>query len=119
MSSLDAMISAMYGTQSDDDLEKTAEENLLAALRGEESPLASYSTADLEKIAASFPSQAAPDMEKVAEEMLGGQVMAHALVHEMGLIKEAMLQGLCRVCKESPMDIQGASICSSCADGAE
>jgi hypothetical protein len=49
--------------------------------------------------------------------MLGGQVMAHAMVHEMSLIKEAMQKGLCRVCKTNQMDLVGSSICRACAQG--
>ena len=43
--------------------------------------------------------------------------MAHAMIHEFGLIKEAMLNGKCRVCKEHDMDIPGSSICSECVQG--
>lgn len=56
----------------------------------------------------------AEDLEKTAFDMLGGQVMAHAMVHEFGLMKQAMVEGLCRVCKTNHMDIQGSSICSEC-----
>jgi CRP-like cAMP-binding protein len=54
-------------------------------------------------------------LEKAAADTLGGQIMAHAMVHEFSQIKIAMAQGLCRLCKTNPMDIQGHSICSSCS----
>jgi hypothetical protein len=57
------------------------------------------------------------DLNKTAAAMFGGQLMAHAVVHELGLIKEAVANGHCRVCKENPMDVDGVSICSTCAGG--
>lgn len=127
MSDISSLLNSLYANDQTVSLEKTAEDSLIAALRGEgqveENPYASLSDDDLiailqndgvEKVA----SAAAEDtdlLEKTAAEMLGGQVMAHAMVHEMSLIKEAMANGLCRVCKESPMDTEGSSICSGCA----
>jgi len=57
------------------------------------------------------------DLNKTAAAMFGGQLMAHAVVHELGLIKEAVANGICRVCKESPMDIEGHSVCTACSGG--
>lgn len=54
-------------------------------------------------------------LEKAAADTLGGQIMAHAMVHEFAQIKLAMAQGLCRLCKTNPMDVQGHSICSACS----
>lgn len=107
-------------------LEKTAEDSLVSALRAEnqvaDNPYASMSTAELaqlaleleqgEKVASAGSSEA---LEKIAADTVGGQVMAHAMVHEFSLIKQAMVNGLCRVCKENAMDVQGSSICSACS----
>ena len=57
------------------------------------------------------------DLNKTAAAMFGGQLMAHAVVHELGLIKEAVANGICRVCKDIPMDIEGSSVCSACTGG--
>lgn len=57
------------------------------------------------------------ELNKTAAAMFGGQLMAHAVVHELGLIKEAVANGICRVCKEMPMDIEGSSVCSACSGG--
>jgi hypothetical protein len=106
-------------------LEKTAEDSLVSALRAEnqvaDNPYSSMSTAELaqlalemeqgEKVASETPEL----LEKIAADTIGGQVMAHAMVHEFSLIKQAMANGLCRVCKENGMDVQGSSICSACA----
>lgn len=122
---ISSLLHSLYmGDQAAASFEKTAEDHLLAALRDQgqvaENPYATMSTEDLIKIAQELENgpaeaDATPELlEKTAAEMLGGQVMAHAMVHEFSLIKEAMSQGLCRVCKEAPMDTQGASICSGC-----
>lgn len=106
-------------------MEKTAEDALSAALRAEnqvsENPYESMSTSELAALAleleksASEEDEAPEALQKIAADTIGGQVMAHAMVHEFGLIKEAMANGLCRVCKENPMDTEGSSICSACA----
>lgn len=106
-------------------MEKTAEDALSAALRAEnqvsENPYESMSTSELAALAleleksASEEAEAPEALQKIAADTIGGQVMAHAMVHEFGLIKEAMANGLCRVCKENPMDTEGSSICSACA----
>lgn len=105
-------------------LEKTAEDNLAAALRSEnqveDNPYANLSTSELAKLALELEqgektASAQPELlEKVAADTIGGQIMAHALVHEFSLIKQAMAQGFCRVCKQNPMDTEGSSICSAC-----
>lgn len=106
-------------------MEKTAEDALSAALRAEnqvsENPYESMSTSELAALAleleksASEEEEAPEVLQKIAADTIGGQVMAHAMVHEFSLIKEAMTKGLCRVCKENPMDTEGSSICSACA----
>jgi hypothetical protein len=129
MSDISSLLNSLYANDQTVSLEKTAEDSLIAALRDEgqveENPYASLSDDDLiailqndgvEKVASAAAEEEDTDLlEKTAAEMLGGQVMAHAMVHEMSLIKEAMAHGLCRVCKESPMDTEGSSICSGCA----
>lgn len=127
MSDISSLLNNLYGAdQSVSSLEKTAEDHLLAALRDqgqvEENPYADYSTEELEALAGGGYEKLASSndlLEKTAAEMLGGQVMAHAMVHEMGLIKEALASGICRVCKESHLDVQGSSICSSCLSAAD
>ncbi len=63
--------------------------------------------------------EASTEDQEVSEEInpadiLAGKLMAHASVHEMAMAKEAMINGLCRVCKTSPMDVEGTSVCSTC-----
>jgi len=104
-------------------MEKTAEAAMRDALSPrKENPYENLSLEELTKIATDLekrPAQGAEEedenMEKVAFDMLGGQVMAHAMVHELGLIKVAVAKGKCRVCKEHPMDVEGSSICSTCS----
>jgi len=103
-------------------LEKTAESKMLDELRHSEqsnNPYMEYSTDELIKMAQELQAEETfvendSDLEKVAFDMLGGQVMAHALVHELGTMKIAMANGLCRVCKTNHMDVDGSTICSEC-----
>jgi hypothetical protein len=125
MSDISSLLNNLYANdQTVSSMEKTAEDALIAELRGEgqvgDNPYASLSTEDLIKLAqaADAPEEDPELLEKTAAEMLGGQIMAHACVHEFSLIKEAMINGLCRVCKASPMDVQGASVCGSCMEQA-
>ena len=109
-------------------LEKTAESKMLDNLRGSgnvDNPYMNLSTQELVKMAQELEGEEYiqseqveydEDQEKVAFEMLGGQVMAHAMVHEFDLMKVAMANGLCRVCKENPMDIEESTICSACLE---
>jgi len=107
-------------------LEKTAESKMLDDLRhggNIDNPYTDLSTEELIKMAQQLEDssdedeyQEDEDQEKVAFEMLGGQVMAHAMVHEFDLMKVAMANGLCRVCKENEMDIDESSICSTCLE---
>tara|TARA_R110002126_G_scaffold285136_2_gene435272 strand:+ start:64 stop:462 length:399 start_codon:yes stop_codon:yes gene_type:complete len=132
MSDISNLLESLYNNDSGvQSIEKTAEDILLAELRGEgqvsENPYENMSSDDLldilngdgaEKVA-SVTGDTPDLLEKTAAEMLGGQVMAHAMVHEMTLIKEAMTSGFCRVCKSEAMDIQGSSICSGCQGQSE
>lgn len=109
-------------------LEKTAEAKMLDNLRQNgnvDNPYMDLSTEELIKMAQELEGSEyleeqevayEDEQEKVAFEMLGGQVMAHAMVHEFDLMKVAMANGLCRVCKEHPMDIPESSICSACLE---
>jgi hypothetical protein len=123
MNDISSLLNRMYATDQSVSMEKTAEDALLASLQGsgqaEHNPYAGMSTADLQKLAHEIehgePQGEDPSLlEKTAAEMLAGQVMAHAMHHEMSLIKVAMVNGLCRVCKSSPSDVAGSSICSGC-----
>ena len=70
---------------------------------------------EAEKVAAEEPAETEDaELEKIAFDMLGGQLMAHAMVHEVGLMKVAMSQGLCRVCKTNSMDVHGSTVCAEC-----
>tara|TARA_Y100000034_G_C6764361_1_gene340676 strand:+ start:175 stop:561 length:387 start_codon:yes stop_codon:yes gene_type:complete len=103
--------------------EKTAESAMFSGLASstQENPFMDLSTEDLIKMAqeienaeVDLPQEEDGDLEKTAFDMLGGQIMAHAMVHEFGLMKEAMATGYCRVCKENAMDLEGSSICAEC-----
>ena len=120
---INAMLNRLYANDEVTSMSKTAEDNLLSALSDErqvsENPYSTMSDGDLLSLLGEVEKVASvggtPDLlEKTASEMLGGQVMARAMVHEMGLIKEAMSHGICRVCKEAPMDVEQSSICSGC-----
>jgi hypothetical protein len=133
---LDTLLARMYQNDAAvDSLEKTASDNFLDALRTdntvEENPYANMSTEELAQLALKLEAeeeqektasaQAEPgedaaeaELEKVAFDMLGGQIMAHSMVNEFELIKVATANGLCRVCKENPFDVQGSTICSAC-----
>jgi len=113
------MLDNLYANEPSVSLEKTAEATLLEALQGEghvtENPYADMSTAELEALESLCEKTAsAEDVEATTMEIIGGQVMAHAAVHEAFLMKTAMANGLCRVCKESPLDVAQATLCSSC-----
>jgi len=128
---MNTLLEALYETDpSSASLEKTAEAALLAGLQPEqasaENPFLNLPTEDLIKLASELDAPEAeavieedsvdPELEKVAFDMLGGQIMAHAMVHEFGLMKVAMSQGVCRVCKEQSMNIEGSTICSVCLE---
>lgn len=130
--SLDSVLTSLYGNTSDKTgMEKTAEAAMRQALTTSapsKNPYDGMSLEELTKLAGDLGASAATEaaagtpsaeeqaeLEKVAFDMLGGQVMAHAMTHELGLIKTAVAHGKCRVCKEKKMDVEGSSICSSCA----
>lgn len=127
----DLIFSQLYGGEQAPELEKTAEQAMLEGLREtgqtDENPFENMSNEELFKLAQAAEAEIkegeehgeeSEDIEKVAFDMLGGQVMAHACVHEYELIKQAAAEGLCRVCKTNPLDLEGSSICSECM-GAE
>ena len=133
MSDMQAMLSNLYaGAPSVDTggLQKTAEATLLGRLSDagqvSENPYASMTDDELLKLASEHlgPGTAAPgtaaldsdpDLEKIARATLAGKTMAHACYQELGLIKVAGSNGICRGCKENPMDVPGSSICSACS----
>lgn len=105
-------------------LEKTAEAKMLNNLAtGTNNPYEDWTVEELIKAAQEIEAlengeqalyEIEEETEKVAFDMLGGQVMAHAMVHEMDLMKVAMMNGLCRVCKENEMDVTDSTVCSTC-----
>lgn len=130
MSDISSLLNSLYANDQVASLEKTAEDSLIAALRDEgqveENPYATMSDDELiamlqgsEKTASVSHDDAPEFLEKVAGEMLMGQVMAHATIDELSLIKMATANGLCRVCKDSALDVQGSTICSGCAGADE
>ena len=129
MENLSALLDELYRNNENlPSIEKVAEDQFYSSLH-EEAQVASgpdlshWSDEDLlaafqEKVA-----HASGDVEVPVEETfevsdhldgVGGRVMAHAMMHEFRNIKVAMAHGLCRVCKEQPMDIEGYSVCSAC-----
>jgi hypothetical protein len=125
--SLESLLDGIYNNEASPEIEKTAEARLFDALSEEDAgvnPFENLTLEELTKLASQVDLEVQQpevdedgEMEKAAYEALGGQIMAHAATQEMGLIKEALVQGLCRVCKEHPLDVQGSSICSSCLQG--
>ena len=122
---MNTLLESLYENNSSASHEKTAEDAMFSQLSEtpqQDNPFMDLPLEDLVKLAQDL--EVAPeevtddagteDLEKTAFDMLGGQVMAHAMVHEFGLMKQAMVEGLCRVCKTNHMDIQGSSICSEC-----
>lgn len=108
-------------------LEKTAEATLLSALSNsnkENNPFLDYDLDTLAKMAHSLDEVeeeyeqdeevATQTLQEASLDKLGGEQMAHACVHEFGLIKEAMMNGLCRVCKTNTFDVEGSTVCSHC-----
>tara|TARA_Y100000034_G_scaffold111885_1_gene145389 strand:- start:285 stop:674 length:390 start_codon:yes stop_codon:yes gene_type:complete len=120
---LDSIYSQTTGT-GDPAIEKTAEARLLEALSDgsgevEENPFESLSLDKLTKLAQDHNIEVedgddSEAMEKAAFDALGGQVMAHAAFHELNLIKTALVNGQCRLCKDNGLDVEGSSICSTC-----
>tara|TARA_Y100000114_G_C11565792_1_gene234007 strand:- start:10 stop:396 length:387 start_codon:yes stop_codon:yes gene_type:complete len=106
-------------------LEKTAEATLLSALSNsnkEDNPFLNFDMDTLVKMAQSldevdseFTTNQSPEaLQEASLDKLGGEQMAHACVHEFGLMKEAMMNGLCRVCKTNTFDVEGSTVCSHC-----
>lgn len=140
---MNQLIESIYASSAaENSLEKTAEQRFLGDIElpsadTEENPFSSLSLDELVKLAQDLetedsveeaPVEEAPvesdsdevseeDLNKTAAAMFGGQLMAHSVVHELGLIKEAVANGICRVCKQNPFDVEGSSICSACSEG--
>jgi hypothetical protein len=137
MSSLQNYLDDLYNdsdAKASGHLEKSAEAIMLDGLQTEAPAVNEYedmSLEDLMKIASQVgvtveePAVVEPTvieepveddvMAKVAEAKVSGEVMAHSFLDEMEAIKIATLSGLCRVCKENPMDLESSTICSVCA----
>jgi len=128
---MNQLLESIYASsETDSSLEKTAEDAFMrgidnASASAAENPFDSLSLEELVKLANDLEAEEPSDSELVSEDdeaelnktaaaMFGGQLMAHAVVHELGLIKEAVANGICRVCKDNPMDTEGSSICSDC-----
>ena len=124
---MNTLLESLYENNTSAGQEKTAEDAMFAQLSDapkQDNPFMDLPMEDLVKLAQELEDAPAEeveadasdseDLEKTAFDMLGGQVMAHAMVHEFGLMKQAMAEGYCRVCKTNPMDIQGSSICTEC-----
>jgi hypothetical protein len=125
MSDISSLLNDLYAKDSTvHSLEKTAEERLHAALYVEDQTVEANTYGDLSdgelmKLASDLglgeqAEDVSEDLEKTAADMLGGQIMAHSMIHEFTLVKEAMVAGNCRVCKDTPRDLDGSSICSGC-----
>lgn len=120
---MNSLLESLYENNTTGTHEKTAEAAMFSGLSTEqpqENPFMDLSLEELTKMAQDLKEEEEEveevneDLEKTAFDMLGGQIMAHAMVHEFGLMKEAMATGYCRVCKENAMDTEGTSICSAC-----
>ena len=131
---MNQLLESIYASSAtESSLEKTAEQAFLGAIDTsetvtEENPFDSLSLDELVKLAQDLeaeeqlvePADSTVDTEdteelnKTAAAMFGGQLMAHAVVHELGLIKEAVANGICRVCKTNEMDVEASSVCSAC-----
>lgn len=128
---LDTLFDSIYSNREPEPIEKTAEARLYESLLSledqntvSENPYESLSLEELTKLAQEAgldleeeeeeEEVSDEDLQKVAMDTLGGQTMAHAAIHEMGLIKEALLNGKCRICKTHDLDVEGMSVCSEC-----
>ena len=129
MENLSALLDELYRNNENlPAIEKVAEDQFYSSLHAEDQvssgpDLSHMSNEELlvafqEKIAHTSGAVEVPVEEtfEVSDHLdnVGGRVMAHAMMHEFRNIKVAMANGLCRVCKEQPMDIQGYSVCSAC-----
>lgn len=122
---MDELLTSLYTAEQEGNvIEKTAEAKLMNALANSgqtENPFMDMPLEDLMKIAGEVDSLEQGNTQQVEEyvedaewDEFGGKQMAHACVHELGLMKEAMQNGLCRVCKTNAFDIDGSSVCSAC-----
>jgi hypothetical protein len=105
-------------------LEKTAEERFSDAMFNEEdySNLSDEDLQQLESEISAEISEADPEsseaLDKLASEQLMGRTALHAFLQEEKLIKLALANGLCRVCKEKPLDTDNhPTICAECLAG--
>jgi hypothetical protein len=90
-------------------IEKTAEADFRTGLLGEpsfEDEMEALSDEELEAIIAEFDESPDPEEElaKVASAKTFGEVACHSYLNEGELIKLAAANGVCRRCKEEPVD---------------
>ena len=120
---MNQLLDSIYANESDDaSLEKTAEQAFMGAIdTNKNNPYEDMPLDELLKLAQDMQEDAPQvdtpsdeDLQKTAAAAFGGQIMAHSVIHELGLIKEAVANGICRVCKQTEMDIEGSSVCSAC-----
>ncbi len=122
---MNQLLDTLYSdAQEDPALEKTAEAVFHGAMhQGGDNPFDDMSMDELLKLAQDLTDDSGAvhdedaDFNKTAAAMFGGQLMAHAVVHELGLIKEAVANGICRVCKTNTLDVEASSVCSACMGG--
>jgi hypothetical protein len=124
---MNQLLDTLYSdAQKDPEQEKTAEAAFHGAIHQDgDNPFDDMSMDELLKLAQDLTDDSGAvhdegedaDFNKTAAAMFGGQLMAHAVVHELGLIKEAVANGSCRVCKTNTLDVEASSVCSACMGG--
>lgn len=128
MPRMNSLVDELFSTDAGDGAEeesgktKTAEAVFSESLGLDVDEFEGVSDADLEATIAQLEAQAAQEngvasLDETASERLQGEVATHAFLHEEQLIKEAMLAGTCRVCKNEPVDkTVHPSICTGCLE---
>lgn len=106
---LEQMFQSPEPSQAPAGLEKTAEADFRTGLLGEpslEEEMQSLSDEELEALVAEFDEAPDPEEElaKVASAKTFGEVACHSYLNEGELIKLAAANGVCRRCKEEPVD---------------
>jgi hypothetical protein len=101
-------------------MEKLAEAVFQDGLAGpSEFDFSDLSDAELEKVASEEGGEELTEREldSIATRRVFGEVAAHALLHEEEAMKVAMVNGLCRYCKETPLSRAPGThptLCPSC-----
>jgi hypothetical protein len=126
---MNQLLDQLYESDADDvGIEKTAEQAFMGAIDTGHAPNP-YEDMSLEELmklagemsdrppadpAVKISSATQDELHKTAAAQFGAEVMAHSMIHELQLVKIAVANGVCRVCKENHMDIEGSSICGAC-----